>query len=138
MLLLVIHVRLLSDFIARSRHLIFTAIIKQLTQVGNSPRAHGRGHHHHAGVSIDHAATGCRCLIASKFVGVPFTRAMFRSSPLIHVFYPITIAFTVLFPDVVLWLRSAPAAIVGCFPNPAEPAGSAPSRCGPKKIHGPP
>ena len=62
---------------------------------------------------------GLSLLIASKFVGVPFYRAMFRSLPLYIVFF-ITIAFTVLFPDVVLWLpKQLLPQSVGCFPNPS-------------------
>ncbi|PYO55925.1 MAG: C4-dicarboxylate ABC transporter [Candidatus Rokuibacteriota bacterium] len=62
---------------------------------------------------------GLSLLIASKFVGVPFYRAMFRSLPLYIVFF-ITIAFTVLFPDVVLWLpKQLLPQSVGCFHNPS-------------------
>jgi C4-dicarboxylate transporter, DctM subunit len=61
---------------------------------------------------------GLSLLVASKFVGVPFHRAMVRSFPLYIVFF-LTIAFTVLFPQVVLWLPKwlLPQS-VGCFPNP--------------------
>jgi C4-dicarboxylate transporter, DctM subunit len=62
---------------------------------------------------------GLSLLVASKFVGVPFYRAMLRSFPLYIVFF-FAIAFTVLFPDVVLWLPKwlLPQS-VGCFPNPS-------------------
>jgi C4-dicarboxylate transporter, DctM subunit len=62
---------------------------------------------------------GLSLLIASKFIGVPFYLAIVRSLPLYIVFF-ITIAFAVLFPDVVLWLPKyfLPQS-VGCFPNPS-------------------
>jgi len=57
--------------------------------------------------------------VASKFVGVDFGRAMVRSLPLYLVFF-VAIAFTVLFPDVVLWLpKLLLPESVGCFKNPA-------------------
>jgi TRAP-type C4-dicarboxylate transport system permease large subunit len=57
-------------------------------------------------------------IIIFMFVGVPFHRAMIRSFPLYIVFF-LTIAFTVLFPQVVLWLPKffLPQS-VGCFPSP--------------------
>ena len=52
-------------------------------------------------------------------MGVPFNRALVRSLPLYVVFFA-TIAFTVLFPDVVLWLpKKLLPQSVGCFPNPS-------------------
>ena len=62
---------------------------------------------------------GLSLLVASKFVGVPFGRAMRRSLPLYVVFFA-TIAFAVLFPRVVLWLPKLflPES-VGCFRNPS-------------------
>ena len=44
---------------------------------------------------------GLSLLVASKFVGVPFSSAMCASLPIYVVFF-VTIGFTVLFPDVVL------------------------------------
>jgi tripartite ATP-independent transporter DctM subunit len=64
---------------------------------------------------------GLSLLIASKFVGVAFPRAMYASLPIYVVFF-ITIGFTVLFPDVVLYLpKLLLPASVGCFPNPSGP-----------------
>jgi TRAP-type C4-dicarboxylate transport system permease large subunit len=62
---------------------------------------------------------GLSLLIASKFVGVPFYRAMFRSLPLYIVFL-VTITFTVVFPEVVLWLpKHVLPESVGCFKSPS-------------------
>jgi len=62
---------------------------------------------------------GLSLLIGAKFVGVPFYKAMARSFPLYIVFL-FTIAFTVLFPEVVLYLPKwlLPES-VGCFKNPS-------------------
>jgi C4-dicarboxylate transporter DctM subunit len=61
---------------------------------------------------------GLSLLVASKYVGVGFGRAVLRSLPLYVVFFA-TIAFTVVFPDVVLalpkWLLPES---VGCFKSP--------------------
>jgi TRAP-type C4-dicarboxylate transport system permease large subunit len=62
---------------------------------------------------------GLSLLVASKFIEVPFGRAMVRSLPLYVVFF-ITIAFTVVFPDVILWLpKQFLPESVGCFKNPS-------------------
>src|SRR5947199_404926 len=99
--------------------IIFMPIINKLTQVGRINPVH-------MGVVIITTLVfglitppyGLSLLIASKFVGVPFYRAMLRSFPLYIVFFA-TIAFTVLFPDVVLWLpKQLLPQSVGCFPNP--------------------
>src|SRR5213593_457839 len=121
MLLLVILFVILGDFIdAIPAIIILMPIINKLTQVGNINSVH-------MGVVIITTLVfglitppyGLSLLIASKFVGVPFYRAMFRSLPLYIVFF-ITIAFTVLFPDVVLWLpKQLLPQSVGCFPNPS-------------------
>lgn len=62
---------------------------------------------------------GLSLLMASKFVGVSFIPAVMRSLPLYLIFFA-TIAFCVLFPQVVLWLPKMllPEA-VGCFKSPA-------------------
>jgi len=121
MLLLVILFVILGDFIdAVPAIIIFMPIINKLTQVGDINPVH-------MGVVIITTLVfglitppyGLSLLIASKFIGVPFYRAMFRSLPLYIVFF-ITIAFTVLFPDVVLWLpKQLLPQSVGCFPNPS-------------------
>ena len=121
MLLLVILFIILGDFIdAIPAIIIFMPIINKLTQVGDINPVH-------MGVVIITTLVfglitppyGLSLLIASKFVGVPFYRAMVRSFPLYIVFF-ITIAFTVLFPSVVLWLpKLLLPQSVGCFPNPS-------------------
>ena len=58
--------------------------------------------------------------MASKFIEVPLGGAMLRSLPL-HVVFFITIAFTVLSPDVVLWLpKQLLPESVGWFKNPSR------------------
>ena len=62
---------------------------------------------------------GIALLMASKFVEVPFATAMLRSLPLYAVFFA-AIAFSILFPDVVLWLpKHIIPESVGCFKNPS-------------------
>src|SRR5579864_4025642 len=62
---------------------------------------------------------GLALLMASKFVGVRFSAAL-RSSLAIYVVFFVTIAFTIFFPDAVLWLpkHTVPES-VGCFKSPA-------------------
>jgi tripartite ATP-independent transporter DctM subunit len=61
---------------------------------------------------------GLSLLVASKFVGVGFPKAMYASLPIYVVFF-VAIGFTVLFPDVVLYLPKffLPES-VGCFKSP--------------------
>src|SRR6266540_5797350 len=119
MFLLVVLFVIVGDFIdAVPAIIIFMPIIIKLTQVGHINPVH-------MGVVIITTLVfglitppyGLSLLVASKFVGVPFYRAMFRSFPLYIVFF-CTIAFTVLFPQVVLWLPKwfLPQS-VGGFPN---------------------
>ena len=62
---------------------------------------------------------GLSLLVASKYVGVGFGKAVVRSLPLYIVFF-LTIAFTVMFPKVVLWLpKQLLPESVGCFKSPA-------------------
>jgi C4-dicarboxylate transporter DctM subunit len=64
---------------------------------------------------------GLALLMASKFIGVPFGRAMLASLP-IYVIFLGTIVFCIYFPDVVLWLpKQFLPQSVGCFPNPSGP-----------------
>jgi len=61
---------------------------------------------------------GLCLLMASKFVGVRFSKAMLASLPIYIVFF-VAITFTIFFPNVVLWLpKHLLPASVGCFPNP--------------------
>jgi TRAP-type C4-dicarboxylate transport system permease large subunit len=64
---------------------------------------------------------GLVLLMASKFVGVRFSQALRAACP-IYVVFLFTIAFTIYFPSVVLWLpKQVLPASVGCFPNPNGP-----------------
>jgi C4-dicarboxylate transporter, DctM subunit len=61
---------------------------------------------------------GLALLMAAKFTGVRFGRAMLDSFP-IYVVFLATILFCIYFPDVVLWLpKHFLPQSVGCFPNP--------------------
>jgi C4-dicarboxylate transporter DctM subunit len=61
---------------------------------------------------------GLALLMASKFVGVRFSAAL-RASLSIYVIFFVTIAFTIFFPDVVLWLpKLVFPESVGCFHAP--------------------
>ena len=95
------------------------AIIIKLTQVGDINPLH-------MGVVIITTLVfglitppyGLSLLVASKYVGVGFGKAVVRSLPLYVVFFA-TIAFTVLFPDIVLWLpKMFLPESVGCFKSP--------------------
>jgi C4-dicarboxylate transporter, DctM subunit len=62
---------------------------------------------------------GIALLMASKFIGVRFGRAMFASFP-IYVVFLATIVFCIFFPEVVLWLpKQFLPESVGCFKNPS-------------------
>jgi C4-dicarboxylate transporter, DctM subunit len=120
MLLLVLLFILVGDFIdAVPAIIIFMPSINKLTQLGHINPVH-------MGVVIVTTLVfglitppyGLSLLVASKFVGVPFSRALIRSLPL-YVVFLITIAFTVMAPSVVLWLpKQLLPQSVGCFPNP--------------------
>ncbi|HUP09283.1 MAG TPA: TRAP transporter large permease [Caldimonas sp.] len=111
---------IVGDFIdAVPAIIIFMPIITKLTQVGNINPLH-------MGVVIITTLVfglitppyGLSLLVASKYVGVPFGRALVRSLPLYVVFFA-TIAFTVLAPSVVLWLpKQLFPESVGCFRAP--------------------
>ena len=61
---------------------------------------------------------GLCLLMSAKFVGIKFSRAMLASLPIYLVFFG-AIAFTIFFPEVVLWLpRKLLPQSVGCFVNP--------------------
>ena len=100
--------------------IIFMPIINKLTEVGGINPVH-------MGVVIITTLVfglitppyGLCLLVASKFVGLPFNKALVRSLPLYAVFL-VTISFVVLFPEVVLWLpKQFLPQSVGCFPNPS-------------------
>jgi C4-dicarboxylate transporter, DctM subunit len=112
---------IVGDFIdAVPAIIIFMPIILKLTELGNINPLH-------MGVVIITTLVfglitppyGLSLLVASKYVGVGFGKSVVRSLPLYVVFF-LTIAFTVLFPDVVLWLpKMFLPESVGCFKSPA-------------------
>jgi len=120
MFLLVVLFVIVGDFIdAVPAIIIFMPIITKLTEVGNINPVH-------MGVVIITTLVfglitppyGLSLLVAAKYVGVPFGRALVRSLPLYIVFF-FTIAFTVMFPKVVLWLpKQFLPESVGCFKSP--------------------
>jgi len=120
MLLLVVLFIIVGDFIdAVPAIIIFMPIINKLTEVGNLKPLH-------MGVVIITTLVfglitppyGLSLLVASKYVGVGFGKAVVRSLPL-YVVFLLTIAFVVLFPDVVLWLpKQFLPESVGCFKAP--------------------
>src|SRR6476469_11077657 len=120
MFLLVCVFIIVGDFIdAVPAIIIFMPIINTLTEVGNLRPLH-------MGVVIITTLVfglitppyGLSLLVASKYVGVGFSKAVIRSLPLYVVFLA-TIAFTVLFPNVVLWLpKQFLPESVGCFKAP--------------------
>jgi tripartite ATP-independent transporter DctM subunit len=62
---------------------------------------------------------GLCLLMASKFIGVKFSKAMFASLPIYIIFFS-AIAFCIFFPEVVLWLpKQLLPESVGCFKNPS-------------------
>jgi C4-dicarboxylate transporter DctM subunit len=121
MLLLVGLFVIVGDFIdAVPAIIIFMPIINKLTEVGHINPLH-------MGVLIITTLVfglitppyGLSLLVASKYVGVGFGKALVRSLPLYVVFLA-TIAFVVLFPDVVLWLpKTLFPESVGCFKSPS-------------------
>src|SRR5256884_1890840 len=121
MFLLVALFVIIGDFIdAVPAIIIFMPIITKLAEVGNINPLH-------MGVVIITTLVfglitppyGLSLLVASKYVGVSFGKAVVRSLPLYIVFF-LTIAFTVMFPKVVLWLpKQLLPESVGCFKSPA-------------------
>jgi tripartite ATP-independent transporter DctM subunit len=119
--LLVVLFVIVGDFVdAVPAIIIFMPIINKLTELGNINPVH-------MGVVIITTLVfglitppyGLSLLVASKFVGVSFARAMYASLPIYVVFF-VTIAFTVLFPEVVLYLpKLLLPESVGCFKNPS-------------------
>src|SRR3954470_1621594 len=121
MLLLTLLFIIVGDFIdAIPAIIIFMPIITDLTQNSDIKPVH-------MGVVIITTLAfglitppyGLALLMAAKFTGVRFSRAMLASFPIYIVFLG-TIAFCIYFPGVVLWLPKyfLPQS-VGCFPNPS-------------------
>jgi len=120
MLLLVLLFIVIGDFMdAVPAIIIFMPIINKLTQVGHINPVH-------MGVVIITTLVfglitppyGLSLLGGSKFVGVGFSKAMYASLPIYVVFF-VAIGFTVLFPDIVLYLpKLLLPESVGCFKSP--------------------
>jgi tripartite ATP-independent transporter DctM subunit len=120
MLFLVLLFIVLGDFMdAVPAIIIFMPIIIKLNELGDTNPLH-------MGVVLITTLVfglitppyGLSLLVASKFVGVGFPKAMYASLPIYVVFF-VAIGFTVLFPDVVLYLPKffLPES-VGCFKSP--------------------
>jgi C4-dicarboxylate transporter, DctM subunit len=120
MLLLVLLFIIVGDFIdAIPAIIIFMPLIIDITQNADINPVHM------GAVIITTLAFGLitppygLCLLmAAKFVGINFSRAMLASLPIYIIFFA-AIAFTIYFPDVVLWLpKQLLPQSVGCFPRP--------------------
>ena len=120
MLLLVILFVIVGDFIdAIPAIIIFMPIITDLTQNADINPVH-------MGVVVIVTLAfglitppyGLALLMAAKFIDVRFSRAMYASLPIYVVFFA-AIAFSIFFPEVVLWLpKHLLPESVGCFKNP--------------------
>jgi C4-dicarboxylate transporter DctM subunit len=123
MLLLVLLFTIIGDFIEPvPTIIIFMPLVNALTQVGNINPVH-------MGVVLIATLAfglitppyGLVLLMASKFVDVRFSQALRAALP-IYVVFLATIAFTIYFPSVVLWLpKQVIPASVGCFKAPSGP-----------------
>jgi C4-dicarboxylate transporter, DctM subunit len=120
MLLMVALFTVIGDFIEPvPTIIIFMPLVNALTQAGDINPVH-------MGVVLIATLAfglitppyGLVLLMASKFVGVRFSHALRAALPIYVVFF-VTIAFTIYFPKVVLWLpkQTIPES-VGCFKNP--------------------
>jgi C4-dicarboxylate transporter, DctM subunit len=121
MFLLVILFVIIGDFVdAIPAIIIFMPIINKLTELGSINGVHmGSVIITTLVFGLITPPYGLSLLVASKFVGVTFTRAMRASLPIYFVFI-FTIAFVVLLPDVVLYLpKWLMPESVGCFKNPS-------------------
>src|SRR5271169_4274921 len=120
MLLLVLLFTVIGDFIEPvPTIIIFMPLVNTLTQAGNINPVH-------MGVVLIATLAfglitppyGLVLLMASKFVGVRFSKALRAALPIYVVFFG-TIAFAIYFPKVVLWLpKQVIPESVGCFKNP--------------------
>jgi tripartite ATP-independent transporter DctM subunit len=123
MLLLVALFTIIGDFIEPvPTIIIFMPLVNTLTQVGDINPVH-------MGVVLIATLAfglitppyGLVLLMASKFVGVRFSKALRAALP-IYVVFLVTIGFTIYFPSVVLWLpKQVIPASVGCFKAPDGP-----------------
>ena len=121
MLLLVLLFTVVGDFIEPvPTIIIFMPLVNALTQAGDINGVH-------MGVVLIATLAfglitppyGLVLLMASKFVGVSFAKALRAALP-IYVVFLVTITFTIYFPKVVLWLpKQVIPESVGCFKSPA-------------------
>ena len=120
MLLLVLLFTIIGDFIEPvPTIIIFMPLVMALTQAGDINGVH-------MGVVLIATLAfglitppyGLVLLMASKFVGVKFSQALRAALPIYVVFFA-TIAFTIYFPSVVMWLpKHVLPESVGCFKSP--------------------
>jgi len=123
MLLMVVLFTVIGDFIEPvPTIIIFMPLVNTLASAGNINPVH-------MGVVLIATLAfglitppyGLVLLMASKFVGVRFSHALRAALP-IYVVFLATIAFTIYFPNVVLWLpKQVIPASVGCFKSPKGP-----------------
>jgi C4-dicarboxylate transporter DctM subunit len=121
MLLLVLLFIVVGDFIdAIPAIIIFMPIITELTKSSDINPVHmGAVIIVTLAFGLITPPYGIALLMASKFIGVRFGRAMFASFP-IYVVFLATIVFCIFLPDVVLWLpKHLLPESVGCFRNPS-------------------
>jgi C4-dicarboxylate transporter, DctM subunit len=121
MLLMVLLFTIVGDFIEPvPTIIIFMPLVNALTQAGDINGVH-------MGVVLIATLAfglitppyGLVLLMASKFVGVSFGKALRAALP-IYVVFLFTICFTIYFPSVVLWLpKHVIPESVGCFKSPA-------------------
>jgi TRAP-type C4-dicarboxylate transport system permease large subunit len=121
MLLMVLLFTVVGDFIEPvPTIIIFMPLVNTLTEAGDINAVH-------MGVVLIATLAfglitppyGLVLLMASKFVGVSFAKALRAALPIYLVFLG-TIAFAIYFPSVVLWLpQKVLPESVGCFKSPA-------------------
>ncbi|MBN9486103.1 MAG: TRAP transporter large permease [Alphaproteobacteria bacterium] len=121
MLLLVLLFTIIGDFIEPvPTIIIFMPLVNSLTEAGSINPVH-------MGVVLIVTLAfglitppyGLVLLMASKFVGVAFSRALKAALP-IYVVFLATIVFTIFAPSVVLWIpKHVMPQSVGCFKNPS-------------------
>src|SRR5437868_6362826 len=121
MLLLVLLFTIVGDFIEPvPTIIIFMPLVNASTQAGDINGVH-------MGVVLIATLAfglitppyGLVLLMASKFVGINFSKALRAALP-IYVVFLVTITFTIYFPNVVLWLpKHVIPESVGCFKSPS-------------------
>ena len=121
MLLLVLLFTIVGDFIEPvPTIIIFMPLVNSLTEAGSINPVH-------MGVVLIVTLAfglitppyGLVLLMASKFVGVPFSKALKAALP-IYVVFLTTIVFTIFVPSAILWLpKHVMPEAVGCFKNPS-------------------